>query len=264
MDIAFQDTNLDIRELTKSFDALQKIGYQAKTFGVIPFTDTLSIDYDLLVPTIMMGGTKMVKLWIQNKLPTNSVVFYDAEKFDQCYYSTILGDYLLNSTAEYTTWGAIRDTQLTKPLFTKPSSDLKYFAGTVLYPEYDMTVESLLRSQKFVDVDLLDNPDISILINYNIFTKIVREYRIFVVNNQIIDISQYMADGKVKWSEFSERDEIVQFVEKIMGLYSPHDNYVVDVCLHDGQYKIVEYNCLNCSGMYEIDREKLFLELLKL
>ena len=63
MEIALQDTSLDIDDFNKSGEALLSLDYQPKTFGIIPFTDHISIDSELDKPTIMLGSTKLVKFF---------------------------------------------------------------------------------------------------------------------------------------------------------------------------------------------------------
>src|SRR5574343_1586497 len=126
MQLAFQDTNIKIEEIHKHGNACIELGINPTFFGLIPFTDTIT-NCSFNEPTIMFGGTKLVKLAMHNKLPENGVVFYDAIKFDQSYYHRYLKKHLLNKNAKFSKWKNIKYIEVSQPTFVKPSSDLKYF-----------------------------------------------------------------------------------------------------------------------------------------
>lgn len=44
-------------------------------------------------------------------------------------------------------------------------------------------------------------------------------------------------------------------------LYQPGRAFVIDVALTDDGLKIVELNCINCSGFYEADIQKIIMSL---
>jgi hypothetical protein len=264
MKIAFQYTHLPLNETEQICDALAEIKADVLSFGLIPFTNTVTGVDEWTEPTIMMGSTKLVKLYIAGALPTSCVIFYDKQKFDQAYYVQFLKSELLNGAATFVKYGSIKDKIMQKPCFIKPSSDLKYFAGKVLY-RMDNTISSELESECMIDCDLTD--DTSVLINEQLIDNILFEYRAFVVDNKIVDCSQYIKLGKVLPEVVADdvRDEIYQYVNKIQQIYTPHDHYVIDVAkLDTGELKIVEYNCINCSGIYANNRALIYKNLISL
>jgi hypothetical protein len=265
MKIAIQDTFIAYDDLDKTFQALNEIQPDAyNTFGVIPFTKTINFTNPVEEPTILFGGTKMVKLWLEGYVPTQCIVYYDKERFDQAYYNEFLNDHLLNKNAKFTTWGHIKNMRCLVPTFIKPSTDLKYFSGFVCYnPEN--TVEAEVQANQFTDADL--SSDVSIMYNNVIDFKIKSEYRVFVVNNRICDMSQYMLNGKVTHEAVKDeelRNRITEYVHTVRSIYQPHYNYVIDVYIDEyDRMGVVEFNCIHCSGMYSIDRKLLFSEILK-
>jgi hypothetical protein len=263
MKLAFQDTSIELNEVNDNFDAVIALGETPLSFGLIPFSTEIR-DCNFTEPTIMFGSTKLVKLSLQGYLPEHGIVFYDAEKFDQAYYNNILGDILLNHKAEFVKWGDIKNQEIYKPMFIKPSSDLKYFAGQLLQPGC-RTVEGELSQYNYIDIDITD--DTNILINFNTIPELIREYRVFVIDHVVADISQYMKDGKVTPDivDYSTYARILDFVMFLESIYSPHEHYVVDITEDvDEKLWVVEYNCINCSGMYKINRKLVFEELLAL
>lgn len=261
MHIALQDTNIGYDKINELYDACLSLDYRPNTFGIL--SDSLSPTEPFLENSVLFGATKLIKLWLRQLLPSNAVIFYDLRKFDQAYYHGILGDELLNANGKFHAFGKVKHYVPERPMFIKPSNDLKAFSGQVIFPgQHD--VEGSLNAVKMIDVDFDDNH--TVLINFDL-VKIRAEYRVFVVNGKIIDVSQYMLDGQVVPSIVDEqtRWKVINYVQAMQRIYQPHDHYVVDVAItHKGEMKIIEYNCLNCSGMYHIDRSAVFNAILNL
>lgn len=59
--------------------------------------------------------------------------------------------------------------------------------------------------------------------------------------------------GKSTWAENYARD--------MARIYCPAKAFVLDICLYQDEYKIVEINCINCSGFYDADMSKLIQAL---
>ena len=38
-------------------------------------------------------------------------------------------------------------------------------------------------------------------------------------------------------------------------------SFVIDICLVDNEWKIVECGCINCAGFYKADLQKLLMSL---
>lgn len=264
MKIAFQDSKIEFGELDKITDALKILDIEPISFGMPPFTIDVTGSESWTEPTILMGSTKLAKLYCRDQLPEYGIVFYDPEKFDQAHYIGILKSELLNSEARFYTYGSIKDTCINNPIFIKPSSDLKYFAGMVLEADGN-SIDSALQNERMIDVDMSD--DTIVLVNPDIIRDVQVEYRAFIVDNQIIDCCQYMKYGKVTPEVLMNdvRAQVYAYIRKIQEIYAPHDHYVIDIAeLSDGTYKVVEYNCINCSGIYVNDRVLIYKRLTEL
>jgi len=260
MELAIQDTNISHIILNEVIQSCVKLKYQPNLFGFIE--DDISPTHEITQPTIMLGGTKLLKLHLENKISNFCVLFYDKLKFDQRYYSTFLDEELVNCNAKFTKWNKIKNTIPSKSLFIKPSSDMKIFSGNVLNPN-NQTVFELLKDCTTFDSAL--NDDTNILINYDL-VKIEREFRAFVIYSEVVDISQYMIDSKVIVDKIDSLlyNDLVDYIKFIQTIYEPYHSYVIDVGIVDNKFKVVEYNCLNISGMYANDRTKIYKRLLEL
>ena len=47
----------------------------------------------------------------------------------------------------------------------------------------------------------------------------------------------------------------------MVDIYQPAEAFVIDVCLVEDDWKIVEINCINAAGFYLCDIQKLITEL---
>lgn len=86
---------------------------------------------------------------------------------------------------------------------------------------------------------------------------IQKEFRFFVLDGEIIGSSQYKMNGELFPSSIVDEDA-KQFVNEMIKKFD-FPGYVIDIASTNGQCKIVELNCFNASGFYEIDLWK-FME----
>ncbi len=268
-----QDVGISSQQVYANFQALEQMKEEFGNFGVISNTKLITnLENILLDPDegfIIRGGTKMLTLLdsIDNlievcpelspeqikhekayKKQLRAGIFYDKEKFDQKYYSS-LGLPLLNEGASFY---SIRDNLNRKwqyPVFIKPSMDQKAFTPGILEP--GVTIEEFIKNQKHS-------------LNYiNEFAVIApvqaisEEYRFFVVMGEAVTGSMYKLGERVVYSELVPQN-IWSAAKDYAKLYAPHDVFTMDLCVTDKGIKIVEYNCWNASGLYKTDIGKIF------
>ena len=114
-----------------------------------------------------------------------------------------------------------------------------------------------------INIDPDFSPETTILLSDPV--KLDSEYRVFVVNRNVVDICLTHVDGHLRPSRIEDSlyTRISEFVNFSMRIYAPHHSFVIDVAFVDNEIKIVEYNCLNCSGFYMINAQKVFKALLE-
>lgn len=255
--IAIQLSHTKDEELRQSHEALLHLGLDPIYYGLIYFCDDVTgterfADFDKV---IAFGSTKFLRLYQQGLMPKNTVAFYSEPSFDQLNYSQVIPkNLLLNGEALFSTLGKIKDSTFSFPVFIKPTRDLKAFAGIIVEPGRTVGEEVYGRPQ---DSSLTEDE----IVLYSPLKNIVKEFRNFIVGSKIIDSSIYKIGAKVQYAVPSEdeRRKIEEFFEELVKHYEPHDVYVVDFALLDtGEMVVVEYNCLNCAGMYSVDRRKVF------
>jgi hypothetical protein len=175
------------------------------------------------------------------------------QRFDQAYYSSLpeLNDVLLNSdaiTAEFNE--TLLNSYFTEAVFIKPGTDQKFFAAGVIE---NMTLKDYLGAIQ-IRSDLMERKfDVVIApVKRTLF-----EWRFYIINDRIATASQYFCNGSVKHNSFVPQ-YAYEAAEKYKDVYKPHaKNYVMDIALTENkELKIVEYNCINCSGLYHCDLDK--------
>ena len=94
--------------------------------------------------------------------------------------------------------------------------------------------------------------------------KIRKEWRFWVVGNQVITGSLYFRDGKLDMVEddVHEYGEARMFAEDAaMELYGKDVDmdpiYVLDVCKCGDKFYVLEFNAASCSGFYKCDVGKI-------
>lgn len=137
--------------------------------------------------------------------------------------------------------------------FIRPSQDSKIFNGGL----YSRTKwEDCVSTIKERYLGIL--PPINIQIGAP--KKIYKEARVWIVNGKVVTSSYYKFGDNVAYSDELEPDGI-QFVEDMIKIYKVATAFVMDICLTPDGWKIVEVNCINCSGFYKGDLVKLLASL---
>jgi hypothetical protein len=92
------------------------------------------------------------------------------------------------------------------------------------------------------------------------------ECRCWVVGDEVVGVSFYKRDGVAH--AVVPHENVQKTTRKVVAAiherFRPADAYVIDLADTDEGLLVVEYNCINCSGRYEVDRGHLFQKILTL
>lgn len=126
-------------------------------------------------------------------------------------------------------------------VFVRPNSPLKPFSGRVL--QYDqITLASLDHGFYY------DDPDLMIVVAP--VRHVEREWRYVVADRQVIAGSAYVADGR-RSTQDDPHGPSWQFADEIArNIPSPDPVFVLDVCVTDGELKLVELNPFSGADLY--------------
>jgi hypothetical protein len=198
----------------------------------------------------------MIRMIYEGKFPKGAKIFYKHREFDQSYYKMHLGPLLLNYDSDVYELSDIKNMSASKPMFIKPTSDLKAFPGMVIGRDGPETLAEALAKVNH-DSSLSDSTRVLCAP----LKQIEIEFRCVVIAGKLVDCCAYKDKDRVKWQAINETDrkacEI--FFARCKDMYEPHANYVIDFARVDDQLKVIEYNCFNCSGLY---RKKIFEALI--
>ena len=81
--------------------------------------------------------------------------------------------------------------------------------------------------------------------------KINNEFRFFIIDSKIVSYSQYKSDEEQQINLLPDA-RAIKFVEKMIERF-PEKIFVIDIGLINGDYKIIELNCLNSAEFYNIN-----------
>lgn len=255
-----QDTDRLLNIVNQELMALKVFNKSYSVFGVLKNENILTGLYEEDLNDsnyIFRCGVKVINMLSAGKVENldketleklRAGISYDFNKFDQRVYSK-LDLPLLNSNAIYEKFKNVKDKVFDKDMFIKPSSDLKCFTAGII--KAGKTVEDYILStyyQKYYK-------DETILLND--VKKPGTEFRFVCFGNEAIAGSSYLKDGKLKLDEKVDK-ELLSIASEFAKLYNPSDIFVMDLAKKGNDFKIVEYNCWNASGLYNIDMVKLF------
>ena len=84
--------------------------------------------------------------------------------------------------------------------------------------------------------------------------SISQEHRFFVINGEIITGSRYKVAGSFSSSPIID-DGALSFAKKMIEKFK-EPGFVIDIATINNEYKIMELNCFNASGFYDINLYK--------
>lgn len=232
------------------------------TVGLIPFTSEISgldqIDFNnTQTPINIYGSCKFIRLCTEQVPQIKNRVFFDYSSFNHFAYSRECRDNLLNNINVKGVVCSIDELlkkwyprKLKYPRFVRPMMDLKPFAGSLV-------PKGTLLDDWFVDRFGTKDYNKHQMVYAGLPINILAEYRFFIVNRKIVTGCRYRLNGDLK-SAKGVPSAARKLVKQQIKEWLPHDNCVVDVCSIDGnfekvEYKIIEFNCINCSGFYACD-----------
>ena len=167
--------------------------------------------------------------------------YYHPQHFDQS-HTMQLNLPMLNQYAQVVPLAELMSLQFDQPVFVKPASDLKGFTASVL-PAHTPFNQHMRQLSRFANL-----PNETCIISP--VQTLASECRFFVVDKEVITGSYYrLNDQPYKGAPSTE---YLRVAHEFAKLFQPAEAFTLDVCLtSDHQFKIVEYNCINCSGTYD-------------
>ena len=247
--------NLTRKELMDDLKGgCEAIGVDHIEVKVIPFSDELPT-FPKDKKSIFYGSTTMMyNVYRDSNL--NEGLFFDEETFTMEKYFSFWGVHMLNYDAGLTSFRELmkKNYEPEQLLFIRPNDDSKSFAGEVVeFSRIEIWYNNLIGYEN-VKLDL----DTKIVAGepYNI----KKEWRLWIVNKKVIASSQYK-DGQTLKKVINAPQEVIDFAEARCNEYTPHDVFVMDICLCGDELFILECGCVNSAGFYAADVHKIVLDI---
>ena len=141
--------------------------------------------------------------------------------------------------------------------FTRPSLDLKQYTGMVdTAGDLFAWLKDRLECASSGSYQL--QPDTMIVMSKPV--NIDAEYRWFIVGGKVITGSMYRNNGQL-FSQEQLDPEVIAEAQSFADKWLPNDCVVMDLALTDYGMKVIEFNCINSSGMYSCDVKAIFKAL---
>ena len=238
----------DFEQLKKS---CRKVGVTFIELDIIPFTSELP-EFDRSRSSIIYGSNTFNRLAFEDATLRKGL-FFDEVTFSIENYIEKWSRHMLNYDASVITLKELingNNYSFDKLLFIRPNDDSKSFAGEVKrFDEINHWYEKL----KVVENTTLSlESKIVVSEPYNIHY----EWRLWVVNKKVVAASMYREYFKLRKEEGCPAD-VVSFAEERCRQYTPHDVFVMDICLCGDKYFIVECGCMNGAGFYKTNIENI-------
>lgn len=183
---------------------------------------------------------------------------HNLSRFDTRNFVPHLHQYMISKKFWWDIPERILDNEIYWPLFIRPDSSKKLFAGQV-YSKDKWREEFNYLKQKNGEKILafVAKPE-----------WIGREWRCLFIGQELVGISDYMYEGEIldKLGNRNINLDMWRFAETIRAneYFSPEDNLTIDIGQRrDGSYGLVEINFLETAGFYAVDKDAVYAKLAK-
>lgn len=142
-----------------------------------------------------------------------------------------------------------------KDLFIRPTLDSKIFTGALFNKEEWEAKKKLILSDEYVSSATPDT-----LVQVATPKRITQEVRIWVVDGKIVTQSTYRR-GSFKYYDNIVDNDALEFAQRMIDIFQLAKSFVIDVCLTEDKWKIVECGSISCAGFYDADMQKIVFAL---
>jgi hypothetical protein len=230
-------------------EALDRLDLEYEIVKVLPFIETFDVMTDR-TDVFPFGSLKMARLSAKLGWYPGSQM---NENHDYLSYRDYYKENLLNYDSKIIKLGD--DFFSVDPFFARPTKDTKVFTGKV----FDMdSWERLKRENLDYDISSIFGRDTEIQIST--VKRIQKEIRFWIVKGEVVTASQYRSGGFVAYNQNVD-DDAYEFCKKMVDIFQLNEAFVMDLCMVNGEYKIVECGCINCAGFYFANMQKLLMKL---
>jgi len=236
--------------------ALERFNLNYEIVKLIPFVD--DFEFETKEKNVFcFGALKMARLapkygWYPGILMTPN---HDFNVYKEYYKENLLNyDSKIYRISEDFEWNG--------DFFVRPVLDTKIFNGRP-YAMQDWKKESnrlLCNSKSDKDNGITNIVSEDTLIQVSSLKNIQKEFRFYIVDGKIATASLYKEGYFVRYSDIVDQGAI-DYCNEMIKVFQLADAFVMDICLTDDEWKIIECGCLSCAGLYKANIPKLLMAL---
>ena len=208
--------------------------------------DTSEIDFSIYSKILIFGSVQFMHQCINSSL--KAFVFYSRDAFNSEKWNSILGNNLLNHDGFICSTDEVKYYLTDTKMHIRPLDLDKAFVGKV----YNLNEWMLVNVKNYSN-------DENIRCWLSLPKEIKSEYRCWVINGKLVEISQYRLDDKPYRLRILDSDLFKDF-QQLSDLYHPAECFVIDIADTNSGYKIIEYNPIHGSGWYAADVNNILFE----
>lgn len=231
---------------------LENLNQKYTAIEIVPFSDELPI-VNIKEKCFAYGTTSIIK---NAKKQWNPGVFFNQDNFKVSAWLPYFKKEMLNHDG-YTCKLNELLTSGPDELFIRPNNVLKDFTGVLVK-----------RSELIKQIENVNKGGFPFDGNTEVFVAkpkhIQKEWRFFVVDNEVITGCQYKLKSMALMDKNIPKD-LEEYASKLANIWTPDKACVMDIAQdYEGNYKLLEFNCINASGLYVCNLEKIVTAIIKL
>jgi len=209
---------------------------------VLPFTDEIEFKTNRK-DVYVWGAVKLARIAKKQDWYPGSLI---NPQHDFNIYKTHYKENLFNYNSKIIRIGD--DYDYPEGFFARPTTDGKAFTGKVF------------NREDFLELKNRNQIDPETLIQISGIKKIYKEIRFWIIDGKIITASLYKLGHRVVYEEYFDLDGF-DFCNKMIQIFQLADAFVMDLCIGEDGWKIMELGCINSAGFYRADMQKLVMAL---
>jgi len=229
-------------------DSLERLELDYEVVKLRPFIDDIEFETDRK-DVFCFGALKMARISPKYGWKPGCIM---TPNHDFMVYRKHYKNNLLNYDSTIHNFG---DLVLHRDSFVRPTLDTKTFTGKIFTPqEWEEFKEYSFKNGHTTTLSKETEIQVASIKN------IQKEFRFYIVNGEIITGSLYRTGCFINYSDIID-DGAIEYCKEMIKIFQLADAFVMDICLTDGEWKIIECGTINCCGLYKANIPKLLIAL---
>ena len=204
--------------------------------------DNCGIDWEQFDKVLVYGSVQFIRACKNSTIDKH--ILYTESDFSISSWFNVLGNNSLNGSGSVLSLAELSLKLKDAAFHVRPEFVDKAFAGGVYTAE---SWQSIVNERRL-------SQDLSCWVSP--IKPIIAEFRCWVINYEVIEISQYRRNDKMNVIR-EESHEVLDEARRLAAIYSPASCYVIDIAQTEHGYKVIEFNPIHCSGWYAANIDKI-------